>query len=75
MDMSGTFALVLRVFVFYPLAGFIAAYPSVKWDEATGILTVDVNGLSVALGAGLYAVLAGGTFAWSRFIKSDGGVT
>lgn len=68
-------ALFLRVAVFYPLAGLLALLPSVDLDKANGLLTVDLTGASVALGAVIWATVSSGTFSWSRWAKRLGGAT
>jgi len=68
-------ALIIRIAVLYPLAGVAAAFPFVTFEEAAGLLTIDINAGAVALAAVLYGVLTGGTFAWSRWLKARGGAT
>lgn len=70
--MTSQFALVLRVMILYPLAGFLGALPSVSYDDAAGLLTIDVNALSVLVGGLIWVAVSGSTFAWSRWAKRLG---
>lgn len=73
--MTGQIALLLRVFLLLPGAGLLATLPFVDFDKTAGILTIDVNAASVAVAVAIYAVISGGTFAWSRWVKTLGGQT
>lgn len=73
--MTGQIALLLRVFILFPLAGAVAFLPFVDYDEAAGLLTIDLNAASVAASVALYSLVSGGTFAWSRWVKGLGGET
>lgn len=66
-------ALALRVLVFYPLAGILAALPSIDYDQAAQVLTIDLDAASVVVGGIIWAAVSGSTFAWSRIAKSIGG--
>lgn len=70
------FPLILRVAVLYPLGGALGAYFGfVDFDEASGLLTVDLNAASVMLGLLVSGAVSGGTFWWSRQRKATGGAT
>lgn len=73
--MNNQFGLLLRVFLLYPLGGMVAMLPSVDFDKAAGLLTIDLSAASVLLGTVIYAAVTGGTFGWSRFIKGKDGAT
>lgn len=68
-------ALALRVLVFYPLAGALAALPFVGFDVEAGRLIIDLTPASVVLAGLIWAAISGGTFAWSRWAKALGGAT
>lgn len=72
---SNQIALALRVLVFYPLAGLLAALPSIGYDQSAELLTIDLNAASVAIGGIIWAAVSGGTFGWSRLAKRLGGAT
>lgn len=75
LNLTGQIALLLRVFILLPAAGLAATLPFVDFDKATGLLTVDVNAASIAAAVAIWGVVSGGTFAWSRWVKSLGGNT
>ena len=73
--LKNKFALFLRIVVLFPLAGLLAALPSVGFDDASGVMTVDLSAVSVAIGGVIWAAVSGGTFGWSRWVKRLGGLT
>lgn len=75
LNLTGQIALLLRVFILFPLAGAVAFLPFVDYDKAAGLLTIDLNAASVAASVALYGLVSGGTFAWSRWVKALGGKT
>jgi hypothetical protein len=72
MMFQSQIALALRVLVLYPLAGLLAALPSVGFDQGSGLMTLDLSQASVALGAVIWAAVSGGTFGLSRIAKAFG---
>lgn len=68
-------ALLIRMII-YPVGALVASRISfVRWDDAAGLLIVDVNAASAAMAIGITAAITGGTFAWSRIRKRNGGAT
>ena len=68
------FQLFLRVAVIYPLIGLAAGwFGFVDFDKVSGLMTIDVNAASAALGALIYAGGTAATFAWSRWRARRGG--
>lgn len=71
--------LIIRL-VLYAMAGAATVvatlYPGVvSYDEATKILTINLGEASELLGLAIGALIGGGTFAWSRVVKRNGGMT
>ena len=71
--MTNQIALLLRVFLFYPLAGLVAALPFIDYDKAAAVLTIDPNAGAAFLAVLIWGLVSGGTFAWSRWVKALGG--
>ncbi|MFD2173442.1 hypothetical protein [Rhodobacter lacus] len=65
-------ALALRVLLLYPLAGLLAALPSVNFDQASGVLSIDLTTASTLIGTAIWLAVSGGTFGLSRLAKTLG---
>jgi hypothetical protein len=72
--LKGNIALFLRL-VLFSIAALIAALPFATFDQATGVLSVDLGGASKFIVASIWTSIGGGTFIWSRVAKRIGGVT
>lgn len=72
--LRGNLALLVRILLF-SVAGLTAAIPFASFEEATGLLTIDLTGASKYIAGGVWAAIGGGTFWWSRIAKGFGGVT
>lgn len=70
--MTGQIALLLRTLLLYPLAGLLSTLAIVDFDQATGILTIDLNAGSLVLAGLIWAAVSGGTFGLSRIAKALG---
>lgn len=67
-------ALYVRILIFI-LSGPVAALPFVTLDEASGDLCIKLAEGAEYIVAGIWGSINTGTFAWSRWAKSLGGVT
>ncbi|WP_238368300.1 hypothetical protein [Mesobacterium pallidum] len=68
-------ALILRVALLYPFAGAAGLYSCIDFDQATGLLTIDLSAASIVVAGLISGSITGGTFAWSRIAKKLGGAT
>lgn len=74
--LTGTPALFLRTFVFYPLGWLLGvSLAAVEFNADAGFVVIDLNALSVTTIAALGTIGWGGTFVWSRLVSRLGGAT